>query len=125
MAKEFTAGEHTMRNGKKAVVLGIIPEAPYSPVYLVGYDTLDKENRLLKWNKNGKKWGDDEVSELDLMPNTKKIVRWGFLSVKEGHITFPVEEEIMGEAIKRKEEFEKQGHKCTEIFRYPEIEVEE
>ena len=116
-----------MRNGKKAVVLGEIPETPLSSAKLVGhYYALGIGNLQVMWCKDGRKWSDRDEDGLDLVPNKRKIERWGFLAVrKSDKASMSVDRctESIAEYIKK--DMEKELWICSEVFKYPVVEVEE
>ena len=121
---EFTVGEYTMRNGKKAVVLGEMPETPLNEATLTGYANIDGENRLLNWRKDGKKWNDNSEHSLDLMPKMKKIEQWIFSWAGPERACVSVNDSEEG-AIVNKRRLEGWGFTCSEIVKAPTIEVEE
>ena len=124
--KEFTAGEYKMRNGKIAVVIGEIPNPLYDHCCLSGYGAYDigGGNIILAWTKSGQFNVSGIKHDFDLIPNTKKIESWGFVywcSGRRQHVEYDNERSVI---VLRNHFANVQGYPCSEVFKYPTLEVE-
>jgi hypothetical protein len=127
---EFKAGEYTMRNGEKAVVLVEIPETTGYAALLIGYADTDTGYQPLTWRKDGRKRFCGDKDSLDLMPNKRKIEQWIFSwSNHKAHYSIPSRGvqvgDTLGEAEEEKRALMECGYICSEIVHAPVLEIEE
>ena len=124
---EFKAGEYLTRNGQTAVVLGEMPNPLHNCDALVGYTLHSgaKRNNILSWCKNGKFHGIATGSEFDLVPRKKKLESWGFVYYQEGEKQTTIGDSEQSERNLRNYFANTLGLNCSEIFKYPDLEIEE
>ena len=118
MAKEFTVGEYLTRGGEKAVVFGVVPGDCGQP--LVGYRMAEGECVPTAWPKNGRCGTYGAFPQNDLVPNKKKHVRWGYWAHGWYDRAYVFSTQETAEESRALEECP-----CSEVFKYPDIEVEE
>lgn len=118
MSKEFTAGEYLTRGGEKAVVFGVVPGDCGQP--LVGYRMVKGECAPTAWTKNGRFGTYGAFPQNDLIPNTKKLERWGYWVFNGFQWAY-----IFSTQEKAEESRVLEERPCSEVFKYPDIEVEE
>jgi len=122
---EFTVGEYPLKNGLKAVVsFEINNQSTINEYVLGGYIVLpDGAETIVEWTKSGSSslWG----SAYDLMPRKKKLESWGFIYYQEGEKQTTIGDSEQSERNLRNYFANTLGLNCSEVFKYPDLEIEE